>query len=226
MCIIIQNLMLTPSLTLPISLSISLLLLFSFFTFSGCQTTNRSKTDNADLSNVPISSPTPSVSIAPNSNSKETVDKELLNENKFEGTVGLTKKSGENIGVVILKDVRAARHEGFNRVVFEFEGKTIPDYEIEYIDKPVRRCGSGDVTPIAGDGWLQVRLTPSQAHTDKGEATIKNREQILNLNIIREMELTCDFEADVTWVLGVSSPNRYRVLELKEPTRLVVDIRD
>jgi len=29
----------------------------------------------------------------------------------------------------------------------------------------------------------------------------------------------------VTWVLAVQSPNRYRVLELEDPARLVIDVR-
>jgi hypothetical protein len=40
-----------------------------------------------------------------------------------------------------------------------------------------------------------------------------------------ELELTCDFEAVVTWVLGLESPNRYQVRELSNPPRLVVDVR-
>jgi len=42
---------------------------------------------------------------------------------------------------------------------------------------------------------------------------------------VKELISTCDFEAEVEWVAGVASPNRYRVLELRNPTRLVVDIK-
>ena len=42
---------------------------------------------------------------------------------------------------------------------------------------------------------------------------------------VLEVELTCDFEVVVTWVLGTKSPNRYRVLELSAPPRLAVDVR-
>jgi len=47
----------------------------------------------------------------------------------------------------------------------------------------------------------------------------------LNLPVLSELELTCDFEAVVTWVLGVESPNRYRIRELNGPPRLVIDIK-
>jgi hypothetical protein len=81
------------------------------------------------------------------------------------------------------------------------------------------------VVPLAGDGWLMVRFTPAAAHTEAGEPTLPSRELKPGLPIILEARSTCDFEADVEWVFGVSSPNKYRVLELKSPTRLVVDIR-
>ncbi len=43
--------------------------------------------------------------------------------------------------------------------------------------------------------------------------------------MLQELELTCDFEAEVTWVFGNAKPNKYRVMELREPTRLVVDVQ-
>jgi hypothetical protein len=39
------------------------------------------------------------------------------------------------------------------------------------------------------------------------------------------MVQTCDFEAVVTWVLAVSSPEPFRVTRLENPSRVVVDIR-
>ena len=55
--------------------------------------------------------------------------------------------------------------------------------------------------------------------------TIGKREQSLALGVLKELEQTCDFEAQVAWVLGVSRPNRYRVLTLQQPARVVVDVR-
>ena len=144
---------------------------------------------------------------------------------EFSGTAGITDKKNQVKGVAVLKEVRAAQQTGYDRVVFEFEGAEMPSYHIEYIDKPVRACGSGHDVPLKGDAWLEIRLTPAAAHTEEGKATVKNREQATNFKIIKEMKSTCDFEAEVEWVLGVASPNKYRVLELRNPTRLAVDIK-
>lgn len=119
--------------------------------------------------------------------------------------------------------IRTGRHQGYERVVFEFE-TGVPGYHLEYIDKPVRACGSGDVVELPGDGWLQVRLYPAQAHTDEGAATIAERELSPKYDVMLELERTCDFEGVVTWVVGTASPNRYRVFELTDPPRLVLDI--
>jgi hypothetical protein len=144
----------------------------------------------------------------------------------FEGTAGNTEKKNLNAtGAVLLREVRSAKHANFDRVVFEFEGARLPSYKLEYIDKPVRECGSGDVVPFAGDAWLQVRFTGANAHTEAGEPTVKDRTRSPNLPIVKDLKLTCDFEAEVEWVMGVASPNKYRVLELKRPTRLVIDVK-
>ena len=143
----------------------------------------------------------------------------------FEGTAGIVDRPGRATETALLVDVRAAQHEGFDRTVFEFAGDALPAYHVEYVDKPVRQCGSGAVVPVAGDGWLHVRFSGANAHTEAGEATVGFRERATNLTNLLEIESICDFEAEVGWVLGVRSPNHYRVIELSSPTRLVVDIR-
>lgn len=143
---------------------------------------------------------------------------------KFEGTASIVEKKTPGLQPVVLKAVRTGKHESFDRVVFEFAGNVIPGYHVEYIDKPVRDCGAGEVVPLAGEGFLLVKLQPAQAHTEAGVATIQNRQQTPGLPIIKELKLICDFEADVQWVFGLSSPNRYRILELSNPARLVIDI--
>ncbi|HEX6694741.1 MAG TPA: hypothetical protein VF035_08605 [Longimicrobiales bacterium] len=141
-----------------------------------------------------------------------------------EWTTGIAARAGQS-GVATLRAVRAGRQEGFDRIVFEFDGDTAPGYHVSYIDRPVRTCGSGEVVPLPGDGWLEIRMQPSQAHTEAGQPTITSRTRALELPNLKRITMTCDFEADVTWVGGVLSPNEFRVLALTGPTRLVVDIR-
>jgi hypothetical protein len=193
-----------------------LIALISIFSGCGSSTSEKNGLTIAD-SPMPAYSPVPEKTAPP---------AETQSAPGFDGTAGKTEKKNSKISAVaVMSDVRSARHEGYDRVVFEFDGSELPTYHIEYIDKPVRGCGSGDVVPFAGDGWLEVRFSDSQAHTPEGQPTIKDRSRSPNLPIVKDLKITCDFEAEVTWVMGVSSPNRYRVIELSNPTRLVIDIK-
>jgi hypothetical protein len=138
---------------------------------------------------------------------------------------GTARRGGGNLGVAILTQVRSARNDGYDRIVFEFEGTVVPGYTIAYIDEPVRQCGSGNVVPMPGDAWLSILIEPAQAHDDQGRATVQQRALSPGLPNIIAINSICDFEAQVEWVAGVRSPEEFRVSELRDPARLVVDIR-
>jgi hypothetical protein len=174
----------------------------------------------------------PSVSVAPApadapEAAGQSASSDASEELAFVGTAGISEKQRTLARPAVQSAVRAARHAGFDRVVFEFEGKQLPGYHLEYVDRPIRRCGSGHAVDVLGDGWLRVRLELASAHDDQGKATIaeRDRQRQLSLGVLRELVLTCDFEGQVVWVLGLASPNRYRLLELTDPPRLVVDVR-
>jgi len=114
---------------------------------------------------------------------------------------------------------------GYDRVVFEFTGDSVPGYRVEYTTKPVQRCGSGDPVPVAGTGRLVVRFEPAQAHDEHGTLAPAERHRAAGLPAVRELTLICDFEGQVAWVLGIAAPSEYRVSELAGPARLVLDVR-
>ena len=183
----------------------------------------------APTSATPADSPAaPPVTIVDEEEAEDAVPPADTATLSDEWTAGIRESPAPQIQPVILEEVRTGAQEGFDRVVLEFRGDALPGYHIEYIDRPVRECGSGRMVPLAGDGWLSIRVHPARAHELDGEearSTIGERERAPELPLLQELTLTCDFEGEVEWVLGVRSPNRYRVLELREPTRLVVDVR-
>ena len=135
---------------------------------------------------------------------------------------GETTRKGE--GTPILRAVRTGQHTGSDRLVFEFDGSGLPAWQVEYVDRPVRDCGSGEPVPLAGDAWLQIVFTGAQAHTDAGAPTSGARRRTLNQPVMRELVHTCDFEGQVIWVVGVARPNAYLPTVLAAPSRLVIDI--
>src|SRR6266540_3194051 len=114
---------------------------------------------------------------------------------------------------------------GYDRVVFEFTGDSVPGYRVEYTTKPAQRCGSGDPVTVAGTGRLIIRFEPAQAHDEHGSLSPTERHRVPGLPAVRELILICDFEGQVAWVLGVAAPSEYRVSELSSPARLVLDVR-
>jgi hypothetical protein len=149
---------------------------------------------------------------------------QLVPEN-FTGTVGLLEHRKTLPRPVVLRSVETVSCTNFDRVVFTFEGAATPGYKASYIDKPIRQCASGNVIPVAGDAWLEVQMIPAQAHNDAGQSTVADRNRQLDYPNLRQLVETCDFEGHETWVLGVGSPNRFRVTELSDPPRLVVDVK-
>jgi hypothetical protein len=139
-------------------------------------------------------------------------------------TASATDRVRTMSGPVVLGDLRVGVNAGFDRVVLEFEGGSVPGYRVEYTDD-VSHCGSGDRVRLAGDRMLAITLRGTQAHDERGQATVQPRERRLQMPLIKAYEFSCDFEGVTQVVLGVVSGNRYRVTELQNPTRLIVDVQ-
>ena len=139
-------------------------------------------------------------------------------------TVGVVDVPASGDAQAQLTAVRAARHEGFDRLAFEFDGDR-PAARVAYVDRPVRACGSGDVVELPGEGWLEVRFSGARAHTEAGEATVDGTPRAPGLPAVAEWVRTCDFEGEVTVVAAVASPLAVRVTTLDGPARVVVDVR-
>ena len=125
----------------------------------------------------------------------------------------------------MLRAVETSSDPGYDRVVFVFAGDSAPGYRVEYASAPVRRCGSGAPVSLAGTQQVVVRFEPASAHDERGNPAPVERDRALGLPAVKEMQLVCDFEGQVEWVLGVAGASPYRVSELTGPTRVVVDMR-
>ncbi|HYE95470.1 MAG TPA: hypothetical protein VD962_04635, partial [Rubricoccaceae bacterium] len=60
-----------------------------------------------------------------------------------EWTTRTTDRLREAAGVATLQAVRTAQQDGFDRVVFAFDGE-VPGVHVEYVDRPAYQCGSGE----------------------------------------------------------------------------------
>lgn len=127
-------------------------------------------------------------------------------------------------GQALLVDVRTGRHdEGFDRVVFEFIG-ALPGYRVEYITPPAIVCGSGLPVEVEGAAFLQVSMTPAAAHDDGGVSTFEPQRLRPGLPSILEVVSTCDFEGEMTWVIGLTEEADFAGANLAGPFRVVVNV--
>jgi hypothetical protein len=121
-----------------------------------------------------------------------------------------------------LTDVRAGRHTGFDRVVFEFRG-AVPEHRIGYVPQLVQD-GSGKPVSVAGTADLEVVFHGANAHEDDGTPTISPRRFSTGLPAVKEIAQIGDFEAVVTYGFGVDRKRPIKVSTLANPSRLVIDV--
>lgn len=134
-----------------------------------------------------------------------------------------------NSQTALLTGVRAARHEGFDRIVFEFQN-TLPGYDVRYVDRPVIQDGSGKVVTVNGSYVLRIRMQDAlDADLSKpsAPATYTGPQRFTpGTPEIAELVRTGGFEGVLTWVAGLNDRVDFRVMALPNPPRLVVDVRN
>jgi hypothetical protein len=127
----------------------------------------------------------------------------------------------------LLTGVRAALHDGYDRVVFEFR-TGVPGYDVGYVERPVRADGSGEPVAVSGAAVLLVRMEPaldadltqeSAPPTYTGPARLHPATRA-----VAELVRTGGFEAVITWAVGVDGKRPFRVTRLDSPARIVLDV--
>ncbi|MDQ3822989.1 MAG: hypothetical protein M3321_07105, partial [Actinomycetota bacterium] len=132
----------------------------------------------------------------------------------------------------LLERVALGRHEGYDRVVFQFRN-VVPGYRVEYVEPPLREDGSGDRVDVSGTAFVVVRMEPASGfdlEVPEGELVYTGPRRLSGVDagasVVREVVRTGDFEAVLTWAVGVSDRVDFRVRTLSSPHRLVVDFRN
>ena len=97
---------------------------------------------------------------------------------------------------------------------------------VAYVKPPILADPSGKEVTIDGKAFLQITIQGAVANylAAGGTAYSGPNELKPGLPNLAEAELTGDFEAVLTWVLGVNEEADFRVLTLDSPARLVVDV--
>ena len=132
----------------------------------------------------------------------------------------------ENASVAIanITDVRVGTHEGYDRVVFEFEQGT-PELTLDRATPPFTQDASGEPIDVEGTSFLRLTMRGGTKQTDAGTSSYDGPRDLHpeGSSLVHLIE-GGDFERQSTWYLGLTAETCARVLLLEDPPRVVIDV--
>ena len=124
---------------------------------------------------------------------------------------------------LVVTDVRVGKHQGFERIVFEFVGEGEPGWFIDYSDTPTQQ-GSGKPVNYEGNTALNVNIDgvayPFELNVDDPNIGTTHGAG----GFVTEVINTGTFEGRSQFIIGIEERHAYSVQILKNPTRLVIDV--
>jgi hypothetical protein len=126
------------------------------------------------------------------------------------------------VGSAKLVGLRAGRHPGFDRVVFQLDGPIPAYYSVRYVPV-VRLDGSGAPLRLRGSAFLEV-VVRAPTHDQDYRPVLSPTRLRPDFPALREVNAPGSFEGQTTAGIGVAQRVGFRVLELNSPTRIVIDL--
>jgi hypothetical protein len=120
-----------------------------------------------------------------------------------------------------LTTLRAGRHGGYDRVVFQLDG-SIPYYSVRYVPQ-VHLDGSGEPLRLRGAAFLEVVIR-APTHDEHYRPVLTPTRLRPDFPALREVNAPASFEGQTTAGIGLAHRVGFRVLELANPTRIVIDL--
>jgi len=127
--------------------------------------------------------------------------------------------------------MRVSKHKGFDRIVFEFSEKEVPEYEVRYQRPPILIDNShiedpatpakDEIIKVGGRAFIIIDMA-LQFDGIGYSSQFAGRRQ---LPMIRDIETVDWFENFFSFVVGAKAKNGFRVQELSDPTRLMIDLK-
>ena len=120
--------------------------------------------------------------------------------------------------------VRAARHEGYDRVVFELSGTGTPGWQVEYVDTPTAQ-GSGAVVDVPGEAHLQVTLQGTTYPYESGAEEVPlGPVSVAGTEVVQGVVYGATYEGTSLAWIGAGAQTPFRVYALTGPSRVVVEV--
>jgi hypothetical protein len=144
------------------------------------------------------------------------------------------RESGGEEGIYTnLVAVRIGTHQGYDRITFEFEAPEpnpggaagIPRYEIRTAKPPHYEDASGLPLEVNGNSFVGIVFHGASGVDFEGHATYTGPRVVrAGFDNLVEAVRSGDFEATLSWILGVRRQTCWQVHELHNPDRVAIDI--
>jgi hypothetical protein len=143
------------------------------------------------------------------------------------GILAVAVPTASATDIPIVTNLRTGGHATFDRAVVDLQGYA-PAIKTRWVSK-AQNCATGNTLYVPGKKFLQITVEPAQAHTNSGKNAYvgpgRTASSAIGLKNLKGVRMTCDFEGQVSWVLGVNKKTSVKVGKLTGPSRLYVDIK-
>jgi hypothetical protein len=126
--------------------------------------------------------------------------------------------------VPALTQVSAAHHYGHDQLVFQFRGGVPAKYSARYVSQVIGDA-SGLPVNVVGSALLQVRLTPTAGHNEKGIVTYGAVRRTYALPEIIQVANAGDFESVLSFGVGLAQKAPFHMYAQPRLGRVVLDVK-
>jgi len=120
--------------------------------------------------------------------------------------------------------IRAAHHPGYDRLVFDFRGGLPAERSAHYVTNVIADP-SGKVVPVVGSARLRIRFFAASGHLQNGKNSYGPSRRTFALPGVIQVVNAGDFEAVLSFGVGVARREPFHLFTLTNPSRVVIDIR-
>jgi hypothetical protein len=138
--------------------------------------------------------------------------------------IGILEREQDPTQFVKLK---VGKNKGFDRVVFEFKNNNLPSFHLEYA-KPPFEMQDGPALKVSGKAFVSIQFegVPYPEGRTYSHKELEIPKAQIDLPIVSEIKNSEFFdEGYLSFVIGLKERKIYRVQQLSNPARLVIDFK-
>jgi hypothetical protein len=122
--------------------------------------------------------------------------------------------------------MKIGKNQGYDRVVFEFK-EALPNFAVRVVKPPIPYSETNEYVKISGRAFVEVTFypVPYPEDNDFKDVFLEMPKEKLKMPVIQEIKNSDFFEGYLAFAIGLKARTVYRVQQLSNPARLVVDLK-